>query len=95
MNEKKREAENLAKIDEIQSMLVGKKAPILVAPARRFHSEGPCTLHKQSNEKDPREGYICLFNDLILISKYVFFKQIIQCSVCKLLLYLIPFTIIK
>ena len=68
INEKKREAENIAKISEIQSKLTGRHAPALLSTPRWFITEAPCYLQK-SIKDEPRSGHIFLFSDVILVTK--------------------------
>jgi len=68
INEKKREAENIAKISEIQNKLYGKRAPALLSSPRWFITEMSCYLQKNIKD-EPRTGYIFLFDDIILIAK--------------------------
>jgi hypothetical protein len=80
MNEKKRESENILKVFEISSKLIGDKIPvfhffenshffkILIEAQRRFVREGPvCIIIKKSQK--PR--YLFLFTDLLLITTKV------------------------
>eukprot|EP01111_Echinosteliopsis_oligospora_P018834 TRINITY_DN8855_c0_g1_i2.p1 TRINITY_DN8855_c0_g1~~TRINITY_DN8855_c0_g1_i2.p1 ORF type:complete len:671 (+),score=196.02 TRINITY_DN8855_c0_g1_i2:55-2013(+) len=64
VNEKKREAENLAKVVEIQNNLL--KCEKIAEPHRRFVKEGPLTIVKEGL---PQVRMFYLFNDILIGAK--------------------------
>ncbi|GAM26345.1 hypothetical protein SAMD00019534_095200 [Acytostelium subglobosum LB1] len=66
INEKKREAENIQKVSEIQSNFVG-KFENLAEPHRRFVHEGPLCVVAASGKESQRIFY--LFNDVLVGAK--------------------------
>ncbi|EGC28800.1 hypothetical protein DICPUDRAFT_51654 [Dictyostelium purpureum] len=66
VNEKKREAENIAKVTEIQNNFIG-KFENLAEPHRRFVFEGPLTVIGPNGKESHRVFY--LFNDVLIGTK--------------------------
>eukprot|EP01132_Coremiostelium_polycephalum_P006205 gene6205-7727_t len=67
MNEKKREAENMMKLAEIQEKLDGENSTILAKSYRRFVKEGEFFEVVGKSKKNPIVLY--LFNDIIAVTK--------------------------
>eukprot|EP01103_Thecamoeba_quadrilineata_P012941 TRINITY_DN3461_c0_g6_i1.p1 TRINITY_DN3461_c0_g6~~TRINITY_DN3461_c0_g6_i1.p1 ORF type:complete len:798 (-),score=113.89 TRINITY_DN3461_c0_g6_i1:61-2454(-) len=63
MDDKKKESENIQKVLEIQSSLVG-DAPVLTLPHRQFVREGALLQYPKKKERN-----IYLFNDVLVITK--------------------------
>lgn len=66
VNEKKRLAENLQKIIDVQSQIESNEELNLVSPSRRFVREGLLKVYEKNR---PSERNIYLFNDLVVITK--------------------------
>src|SRR5690606_9290046 len=77
MNEKKRDAESVRRVFEIETSLVGKTLPVslrsrsliqnLIEAQRRFVKESDLLV--VSNKKKMIDRHVILFNDLLLVTK--------------------------
>jgi len=68
MNEKKREAENIMKVTEIQEMIDGDCEP-LAKPHRRFVKESQLTEVSTKGTARKQDVVVFLFNDLLIVTK--------------------------
>jgi len=65
VNEKKRESDNMAKMNDIQSKLEDHKKFVLLQPGRFFVREGVLQL-LDANAKNSKERYFILLSDVLL-----------------------------
>eukprot|EP00727_Mastigamoeba_balamuthi_P004155 m51a1_g13737 putative domain containing protein (1263) ;mRNA; r:156087-161140 len=67
INERKRDAENMAKLSEVQSHLRG-KFPTLIAPNRRFVADTPFMLYKTPSSSG-KHAHLFVFNDVVVVGR--------------------------
>jgi len=78
LNDKKAEAENISKVNEVWNKISG--LPLVLSPDRRFVRNGEVRI----GEKGGKERKLYLFNDTLIISKPKAFKKIKRKDRCNI-----------